>query len=264
MYNILVLVDFTETSKKALAQAVALAKVENLTITICHILMDSNEANESTKEAMKGYVSSVEQAGIQVNSVFRSGSLNSEVANYVKESEPSLVLVGTHGKKGIVQHLMGSKIFKLVSGIKASVLVTSAFSNTVDSGFKKILLPIAPHQNFILKVKESAKVLAEDGKIILFTILKPGVVLSDSITENTKLAKRFMEENNMSFEIVQMEATNYSVGYSKETLNYAKSNAVDGIGILTEVSDGNRYFGKLDKENLMLNEEGIAILCVNG
>lgn len=264
MNQILVLVDFTDTSEKALAQAIALAKMNNSSLKICHIIADGSQVTDAAKEAMKNYIHGVEKEGLQAESVFRSGPLNQEVANYVREYPSSLVVVGTHGKKGIVQHLMGSKIFKLVSGIKASVIVTSDFSNTIKDGYKKILLPIAPHQNFLLKVKESVKVLAKNGKIVLFTIIKPGVDLSDSIMDNTKNAKEYMDTKGISYNVIQVEATNYSVGYSKETMNYAKSQDIDMIGVLTEVSDGNRYYGKMDKENLMLNEEGIAILCVNG
>lgn len=264
MNQILVLVDFTDTSDKALAQAIALGKMKNSSVKICHIVSEGSQASDAAKEAMKSYIHGVEKEGLQVDSVFRSGQLNQEIANYVREFSPSLVVVGTHGKKGIVQHLMGSNIFKLVSGIKASVLVTSDFSNTTHDGYKNILLPIAPHRNFLMKVKESSKVLSETGKIILFTVNKPGVDLSDSIMENTKNAKEYMESKGISFIVVQVDATSYSVGYSKETMNYASSNNVDMIGVLTEVSDGNRYYGKMDKENLMLNQEGIAILCVNG
>lgn len=264
MNQILVLVDFTDTSEKALAQAVAIAKNKNSLINICHIINDGHEASASAKQGMESYIKDVEREGLEAKAVFRAGSLNQEVSNYVKESMPSLVLVGTHGKKGIVQHLIGSKIFKLVSGVKSTVLVVSDFSKTVVGGYSKILLPIAPHKNFILKLEEASKLVSPNGKLILFTVIKPGVELDESILENTKKAKEFMADKSLDFELVQFEATNYSVGYSKETMNYSKSNNVDMVVILTEVSDGNRYYGKLDKENLMLNEEGVAVLCVNG
>lgn len=259
MASILVLIDFTETSGKALTEAISIAKHKNESLVLCHI-SDDNADDDLVQ--LKSFEVDAMKAGVAVESVVRKGNLYSETASYVKELMPSLVVVGTHGKKGIVQQLLGAKIQKLVEGIKASVLVVSDFTQTIHGGFKNILLPVATHPNFIKKVEAAGDLLGENGKIHIFTVIKPGTELSDAIVENIDKTKAYLEAKEIEYDNIQVEASTYSVGYSQETIKYAKNNSVDLVAIMTSVTEQNRYFGKLDKENLLVNEEGIAILSV--
>jgi nucleotide-binding universal stress UspA family protein len=264
MSPILVLVDFTETSKKAVQQAIAAAKVKNHPIVLLHISSSGESAHGSLLDSLKEYENLIREAGLVVESEVRKGALNAEVASFVKESTPSLVVIGTHGKKGVVQQLLGSKILKLVMGIMAPVLVVSDFSDVVEGGYKKVLLPVAPHLNFLNKVKTTKDLLAKDGKILLFTVLKPGVDLSDSLLANIEAAENFLTENDINWERIRVGGSeHFSVGFSSETIKYAKSNEIDLISIMTEVSDENHYFGKIDKENILINEDGLAVLAVH-
>ena len=226
---------------------------------MCHI-SDSNTDEDLVQ--LKGYEVDAMKAGVPVESVVRKGNLYSETASYVKELMPSLVVVGTHGKIGIVQQLLGAKILKLVEGIKASVLVVSDFTQTIYGGFKNILLPVATHPNFIKKVEAAGDLLGENGKIHIFTVIKPGTELSDAIVENINKTKSYLESKGIGYDNIQVEASTYSVGYSHETIKYAENNSVDLVAIMTSVTEQNRYFGKMDKENLLVNEDGIAILSV--
>ena len=62
-----------------------------------------------------------------------------------------------------------------------------------------------------------------------------------------------------------MDAESYSVGYSKDTLAKVGEMGVDLISIMSEVSDKATVSAmKMDKENVILNEEGVAVLAVNG
>lgn len=262
MNQILVLADFTDTSKKALEQAITIAGYKGASIVICHIVSSNGQTEGTATQSIKEYAAIVEKAGIAVQTEIREGNLYDEVATYVKELLPSLVIVGTHGKKGLVQQLLGSKIYKLVTGLQAPVLVVSDFSDKVEDGFKKILIPVAPHDNFMIKVKAATSLMASDGKVVLFTIIKPGVELSDSIIANTKAAKSYFEEKGINWETAKLDMFNFSVGFSKDTMTYARNHRVDMIALMTEVADENRYYGKMDKENLMVNEDGIAILSV--
>ena len=56
----------------------------------------------------------------------------------------------------------------------------------------------------------------------------------------------------------------YSLGYAKQTLKYAQSVGADLICTMSVPSKEYYYFADSDKENLLLNEYHIPILCAGG
>lgn len=264
MKSILVLVDFTDTAEIAVNQAIAIAKIKQAAITICHV--SPSVINEVSDELMKNiepYAEMVRAQGIENKILVGHGELFHEVHEIVKRLDPDLVIVGTHGKVGLKQNLFGSSIYKLVKGIKAPTLVINDKMNGLNGAFKKIMLPVAPNKDYLLIVKQTINLLAKDGEIIIFAILKPGVDLSDEIIENVESSKRFLDKVGVPYTYLQLDSKHYSIGYARDTFDAVKDHNIDLISIMTHVSEVNPYFGSIDKENIILNDLGIPVLCAN-
>lgn len=262
MNTILALIDFTETSKKALEQAAEIAHHQSAGLKLCHIMHPKTDESTVRKD-MEEYLKEAEARGLDPEMVIERGDFMIEVQEVVKRLKPKLVVVGTHGKSGWKQNLLGSTIYKLVKLLPITSLVINDDFKTVAGGFKKILLPVAPHGDYLTKVKQSLNLLAPEGKIEIFTIVKPGVDLDQKTQDNIEASRQFLEEQNTNWEHIEVESTGFSVGYSRESLTYALANQVDLIGIMARVSEDNKSFGTMDKENILLNKDGIAILCTN-
>lgn len=264
MENILVLVDFTKTSFRSLTQAINLAKMYNSNVNICHISSSpSEEAKEALLKDFKPYIQRLENERIQHEIIIKPGKLFSTVSNLVDKRKPDLVVVGTHGKVGLKQNLFGSAIYKLVKGIHAPTLVLNDDSEISEQGFKKAVLPVAPHFNYMTKVKQTCNVLSKNGKIIIFAIQKPGLELDKAILDNIEATKKYLTRLEIEWEYQEFDSSRFSVGYSKETLSFVEDQGVDLISIMTEESSQNVIFGKTDKENILLNKLGISVLCAN-
>ena len=67
----------------------------------------------------------------------------------------------------------------------------------------------------------------------------------------------------VEYEHVSQEATGFSVGYARQTIDYAEKGDIDLISIMSNISHVNSYFGKVDKENILLNKPGIPVFCAN-
>lgn len=257
MNNILVLVDFTDTASIAMRQAIALSKAKGGKITICHI--DSDE-DDSTLEKFS-YLAT--DAGVENEIVTESGDLFHAAASVVDRIHPDLIIVGTHGKQGVKQHLFGSAVYKLVSGIHAPTLVMNDNTDVVEKGFNKVMMPVAAHDNYHIKVEQTCRILAEGGTVVIFAIVKPGVALDAETLANVKNAQEYLTEKGVNWTFVEEDANRFSVGYSKDTMDYAVQNSMDLISIMADINHRNAHFGKMDKENMLLNENGIAVLCAN-
>lgn len=264
MQNILTLIDFTSTCDIALKQSIAIAKEHNAMVTLLHITDYYAEAEkEALKEKLWPFAKQIEEAGLDHNVIIAKGSLIQEVKNVVSTLSPDLVIVGTHGKVGIKQNLFGSTIFKMVQEIPTHTLVVNDDTKVVNGGFKKILLPIAPHSDYLLKVKAAQTILSPNGLMVIFVLNKPGAILDNKLIKNIEATKEYLNRNGVRWSYFSEDSTKYEIGYSRETLDLVKQMNVDLISIMAQVSEENQSFGRMDKENLLLNKQGMPILCAN-
>lgn len=264
MKKYVVLIDFTPTSERALQQAIASAKSHNAELILLHVLGRFQESKKAaTIEAMAEMVKQAEAAGLSAKAEVVIGSLNAEVADFVSDHGIDMVFVGTHGVHGLKQNLFGSKIYKLVKGLTAPALVVNDKSAVVAGGFKKVLLPVSPHEEFIHKVKQVAVLLAEAGEMVIFAIKKPGADIDEVSSQNVQAAKAYLEEKGIPNRYEVVETDRFALGYARETLRFVQQMDVDLIAIMTRVSVENQAFGKLDKEGMLLNDLGLPIFCSN-
>jgi nucleotide-binding universal stress UspA family protein len=264
MQNILTLIDLTSTSEIALKQSIAIAKKHGAKVTLLHIAdYYAEDEKAGIKEKLWPYAKQIEEAGLTHSVIITSGNLIQEVKNVVSSLSPNLVVVSTHGKKGIKQNLFGSTIFKMIQEISTHTLVVNDDSKIVEGGFNKILLPIAPHPDYLLKVKAAKELISPTGIMVIFVLIKPGAILDNKLIRNIEATKEYLNQNGVRWSYFSEDSTKYAVGYSKETLELVSQMNIDLISIMARVSEENQSFGKMDKENLLLNKQGMPILCAN-
>lgn len=261
MKNILVLVDFTETAAISVRQAIALAKAKGAKVHISHIFPDNEKEAGLRSGKFDAYLKACADAGVECAIEAGEGDLVHEAQEIVEKLNVDLVVVGTHGKHGVKQNIFGSHIYNLVKRIPAPALVVSGSTRIKEEGFRKVMLPVGSHSNYIHEVKQTCELLADGGTVVIFAIIKPGIPLDESIVANVEAAKEEFNSHGVNWEYMEIDSGVYSIGYSHETLEYLGKHDMDLIVIMTEVSDVNRHFGKIDKENVILNDLGVPVLC---
>jgi hypothetical protein len=174
-----------------------------------------------------------------------------------------MAVVGTHGIAGIRLSFLGSSIHKLVKELPIPTLVINEKSRIIEGGFSKVMMPVAPHKEYLNKVKQTIDVLAPGGLIVIFAIIKPGISLSTLVNQNTDAAKDYLDQRGVRWEYKEVDSDRYSIGYAKQTLAEMQAENMDLISIMAQVSQENSLFGKMDKESMLLNELGIPVLCAS-
>jgi nucleotide-binding universal stress UspA family protein len=262
MDSILVLVDLTPASSISINHAIKQAKNNNAEVTIMYVAKSSDEAkSDELKIKFDAYKVKFEENNIKHTAHIGTGSYKQEIISYVNTNRPDMVFVATHGASGIKQSLFGSNIYNLIKELPVSTLVcyeSSSFSGSLD----RILMPVASHANYISKVEQSCELISNEGKIIIFNVVKAGVPIDKSIVDNIDATKNVLSEKGVNFEMINIESTKFSIGYSKEILDYAANNDIDLISIMTATSDSDGGVSlNADKELLLLNKQGISVLC---
>ena len=119
--RILVPTDFSEISERALEYAKVIAKQGNSELLLVHVnppinlitppegaWIDESEVQERQQEQMEQSSGALRSEGFRAQAISLTGALYDELLSAVKEYKVDLIVLGTHGKKGLERLLLGS------------------------------------------------------------------------------------------------------------------------------------------------------------
>lgn len=177
--RILVPLDFSEFSKKALEFTLGLATKGKTTVCLLHVVVlfqddiDEEEKlqqyeeltkirEENVKNQMESSKKRVKRKGVKFETaIIRGISAADTILEYIDSSPFDLIVMGTHGRTGFKHLLLGSVSEKIVRLSPISVLTVHRSIKNIHT--KKILVPI----DFSVYSKEAA-----DQAILLATEFK--------------------------------------------------------------------------------------------
>lgn len=261
MKKVVALIDLTPLSDVVASFASRFAKEKQVEIEFIHVAVkDDIKTIEQYAQKLNNYVSEVEKEGSKASFHIHYGSFFSIISPVLKNVKADLVLIGTHGKKGLMQNIFGSHILKLVQMVGIPSLVIQEDSKWPEHGFKKVLSPISSHDNFDIQITQTYSILKEGSEIDLYAIHK-SEELEESAKKNLHEGLEMLTQLGIKHSIIEEDATVYSVGYAKQTIAFLKKNPYDLVSLMSQISEASKYFGEMDKENIILNPMGIPVLC---
>jgi nucleotide-binding universal stress UspA family protein len=133
--HILVPTDFSEVSERALEYAKSLAKQGNAELLIVHVnpplnlitppeaaWVDAGEIESLREEQLEQRGAGLRSQGYRARAISLTGSLNDELLQAVRENKVDLIVLGTHGRKGLDRFLLGSDAEALFRQVHCPVL----------------------------------------------------------------------------------------------------------------------------------------------
>jgi nucleotide-binding universal stress UspA family protein len=136
--KVLVPIDFTETSDKALDFALELAEKFDASVTAMHafeipvlgfpdgaLVASADIASRLQEAARKGLdaaVSARATRGRPIATVLREGNSWEEIKAVAEELRVDIIVIGTHGRRGIARALLGSVAENVIRTVKIPVL----------------------------------------------------------------------------------------------------------------------------------------------
>jgi nucleotide-binding universal stress UspA family protein len=127
--QILVPIDFSESSMEAMHRAVDLARPLDATLTLLHVIdfpgycysvvpfveIDFFTAFEDTARAqLEKLIRDVSSDYPNTRAELRQGSVSAEVLSAIEKARPDLVVMGTHGRHGVARAMLGSVAERVV------------------------------------------------------------------------------------------------------------------------------------------------------
>ncbi len=254
--------DFTNLAEYALVHAVKISRMISSPVTLLHIVDRNIKPADYKKQEDKLRKVAEEASGkyqIDVVSAILPGSIFTAIAEYVNEAEASLVVMGTHGMKGM-QKLTGSWALKVIIGSKVPFIVVQSPPADMEK-YHDIVFAV----DFRSENKEKLKMAIFMGKYFdsKVHILKSPTndkSLAKKTNINLNFAIKYLIQNNIEYEIHDMPKGNLA----KQTVDFAVKINADLILIMTtkNITAADYVLGAQEQQ-IIANDSKIPICCMN-
>jgi len=265
---ILVPTDFSETCQKAIEYAADMAIKMDFSITLLHVitsrtktmLKKENKGLETIIEQLEALKKGVEKRyKIHVTYTAREGSIFDVINRVAVDVKANLMVLGTHGKKGL-QYLLGSYAFKVVSQAPVAVVVIQ--QNSRLSSYQKVIFPV---NNFIESRQQTQYAVGLSHlmgyKFLIYEQLATEVLAKNQLKIVTSQITEEFEKNNIPYEIHHAEKETH---YEQQLINFAVMQDADAIMMMTDSRPDHPDFNNSSwSERLIFNEAAIPVICIN-
>jgi len=263
--SILIPVDFTPASDKAIEFGIHLAKKGHYNISLLHVFDESGLSMDKCEAKLKALADKVsEHDEIFCDHVCERGNIFTVIPKVAAKSIYHMMVIGTHGPKGIRQKFFGPDILKLLKKVCIPALVVQENSMFLESGFSKAIFPVGGHDEYSKKIDAITTIAGLfDPEIHLYSISRAGFEQTEKLRENIKLAEQRFSEKGLNFKRINDDQKVFSVGFAKQTLQYSGEVKADLITIMSNPTRENYYFADSDKVAILTNELQIPVLCAS-
>jgi nucleotide-binding universal stress UspA family protein len=260
--DILCATDLTAASDRAVRAAVMIAERSNIQVTLMHVLTKEERTAEAKELVLQRMHEQAATTGGSERIVhhLQEGEFMKRIVEETHHGH-SLMVLGTHGPRGLRQTLFGADILKLVRQSAIPSLVVQEDSPT-DDLLGKIVLPVAAHEDIdrlLALVCALAKVFASE--VHVYQLMRPMEQPSDELLANKLKMLQTLAFEGVRHQEVNEPSSTFSIGFAEPTIRYAERIGAGCIAMMCHASDEYRYIADAEKERLLTNDALVPILC---
>ena len=257
---ILIPTDFTVIAQYAIELAVPFARLSSTGIVLVHIVKKASDIPDATAKVELEADKASRDYGIPVQGVVREGTIFTTIGETVTELDASLVLMGTHGIKGM-QKLTGSWALKVLITSKVPIIVVQTNpKKSVD----RIVFPVDYKRENREKIGWAYYVAKLFNSKVFILRAEPArdKKIEQGIRTNLSFTEKFLRSKNVEFDVTVAQGKE---SFDKESLQFAED--IDADLILITTTKGG--ISKVDfvlgpsEEGVITNSANIPVMCIN-
>ncbi len=267
---ILVPHDFTPIADSAVNYAIEVAKLFNNEIYLLHIvesgILESKSSVERDQSESIAKLNAIAERinqqtpALKVSPIVKRGSIFETIGETADELDTNLVVMGTHGIKGL-QFVTGSRAIKVITSSSAPFVVVQQ-KPLGAQGFKNIVLPLDLTAETKAKLPWAVYLGKNFGATFhLFVKEEKDQFLAKRVQNNLAFAEGFFQKNGVNYTV-----THDTEGgdFARQTIRFASGKDADLIVIMTQVKEElTDYVLGLDDQRIVANDAQIPVMCVN-
>lgn len=260
--DLLCATDLSPASHDALLAAQTVAERLNTRISLLHVLLKSERKDDGRDQVLAALNDQIKGARAEARTTPKvlEGDPMKSIASESGQGH-SLLVLATHGARGLRQNLFGTDILKLVRHAAIPCLVVQEGVRQ-ESLLRRIVLPVAAHsdiQRLLDVVVALASVFAAD--VHVYQLVRPGESPSDELLANKLRMLERLQAENLRYQEVNEPSTTFSIGFAEATIKYAERAGAGAIAIMAHASEEYRYIADAEKERILTNAPRIPVLC---
>ncbi|MGQ9621489.1 MAG: universal stress protein [Bacteroidales bacterium] len=254
--------DFTHVAEHALAHAVKISRMVSNEICLLHIVdpkikpAQEKEKNEKLKNIAE---ESSKKYNLPVTSHIEKGTIFKAIGAFANDKNASLVVMGTHGIKGM-QKLTGSWALKVIVKSKVPFVVVQDPPRDWER-YHNIVFPV----DFRTENKEKMKMAIFmgkyfDSKVHIIKTTPTDKILIKKTNINLNFSIKFLMQNNIEYEIHDLPRGDFA----QQTIDFAQKINADLILIVTtkNITFADYMLGA-SEQYIIANSSKIPVCCVN-
>jgi nucleotide-binding universal stress UspA family protein len=257
--DILCATDLSEAANTALHFAKLISERMGSRVSVLHVLDGSDGSDEQARRVLEEQIAGLGMFGAGI--LLPHGEPLDGIALESGKGEHGLLVLGTHGLRGIRQKLFGADILKLVRkvGIPSFVVQEESLRRS-DLG--PIVMPVAAHEDIhrLLEIVTSLA-LAFAAEVHVYQLMRPGEQPSDELLENKRMMLDHLQDAGVRVREVNEPGTGPSIGFAGPTIEYAHRIGAGCIAMMCHASKEYRYMADAEKERMLINDERIPVIC---
>lgn len=251
--------DFTEVAEYALEHAIKISKKLNNKIVLLHVVKTLKKGEEALSELNKDIEKYSSQYSVELSPLVLEGNLFTVISDYASENNVSMVVMGTHGIKGM-QKFTGSYALKVIVGSKIPFIVVQE-PPTKKEMFKDVVFPLDYRTEAKQKLQWAlwlVKYFEVKINIIIPTIKDKS--LNTKLMGNVHFAEKILDKYNCVYELHKIEGSNSA----EESIAFAQKVDADMILIMTTKGIGlTDYVLGPQEQYIIANTAKIPVMVVN-
>ncbi len=239
--------------------AAIIAKNMNAEVVLLHIVKKEDLSAETEPKLVEEAGKFASSLGVQVRPLIKEGTIFKTINEVVEELNAALVIMGTHGMKGM-QKITGSWALKVIVGCHVPYLIVQ--KDPCYETPARILFPV----NQQIETKEKLKWVSmlrylTDIKVLLFGQVGNGPIYDGPTKANMVFCRNYLENRDIEVESVLREERG---SFYDLSMKYAVENKVDVVMITTtrDISFHNYILGTYE-QTIIANEAQIPVFVVN-
>jgi nucleotide-binding universal stress UspA family protein len=255
--------DFTQVAENALGHAAKIGRSVGGEICLLHIVDENiKPRQEGEKKTLLRHIADEGNAkyNIAVTAQVKKGSIFNSIAEFVNSHNAELVVMGTHGMKGM-QKITGSWALKVIVKSKVPFIVIQDPPPDQER-YHNIVFPI----DFRVENKEKMGMAIFMGKYFdsKIHILKSATTDRSLLTKtniNLNFAVKYLIQNNIEYEIHELP---HGGKFAQKTIDFAHKINADLILIMTtkNITMADYMLGA-SEQFIIANSSRIPVCCVN-
>lgn len=232
-YKVLVPTDFTEVAETAISHAAMVAKSFDGEVVLLHVISSSKAEGMAEEKLKELSAKSSNTYGLPVNYEIRKGSIFDRIPDVAKELDVMLIVMGTHGVKGI-QRLTGSYALKVIGNSKVPFITVQ---NKKSSGkVKDLVLPIKFSQETKSKLSITSSIAKHFGAVVhIYTANESDEFIRTKVSRELTFAKHYFDERGVKYEV---EVAEEKGNFIPQMLDYSNDINADMIAIVNSSGEG--------------------------